>query len=342
MVILTNCLTEKADEGCLKIANNLIKRIKVQAPETTVLSYEKRTVQSDLHMGLNKLFLNPGLFRFLRRKKQPVLYIPFSSNTKASIIRTWILSRFSGCEIYVLFVLRHPMGRIFQKMLQWSGARVITLSRESYLYFHYTLKNDTYRIRAGIDVKKYVPVDSERKAQLRKMYRIGEQEKVLLHVGHLKEGRNIGLLLQAPAEYRLVLVVSTLQQQDLQLRRQLESRPNTLILDTYQEHIEQIYQLSDIYVFPVQEAGNCIDVPVSALEAAACGIPVAATCYGELKELLDKDGFYPITSFDTASFSSLLHRVCEEKCSGRQSVQEYSWDLAVNNLLQYLQEKRNK
>ena len=336
MVILTNCLNEKSDEGCLNVANSLIKRMKAQSPETTVISYENRTAQSDLHMELNKLFGNPGLFRFLKKKKQPVLYIPFSSNTTASIVRTWMLALFSGCKIYVLFVLRHPMNGIFRKILQWSKATIITLSQESYQFFQSELKNETRRIKAGVDVQKFVPVEPERKVQLRKRYGIGEHEKVLLHVGHLKEGRNLRALLNTPDDYRLILVISTLQEQDQQLRQQLQLRPNTLILDTYQEHIEQIYQISDVYVFPVLQAGNCIDVPLSALEAAACGIPVVATDYGELKELMNKDGFVPITSFDAEPFGALLDRVCQEKTSGRQSVLEYDWNVAVKKLLECL------
>ena len=96
MVILTNCLTEQADEGCLKVANSLTRRIKKKCPSTTVVSYQRKPAESDHHLKLNKLFLNPALFSLLRRIGEPVLYIPFSSCTKATALRIFVLSLLGG------------------------------------------------------------------------------------------------------------------------------------------------------------------------------------------------------------------------------------------------------
>ena len=166
MIVLTDCLTYKADEGCLKIANSLIKRMKEHIPGTVVLSYENQTELSDCHMELNKLFLNPRLFRFLRKKKQPVLYIPFSSNTRASVIRTWVLSK-CCTKVYALYALRHPMDGLSKWLLQRSGAEILTLSRESHRFFSSNLTNRVHRFRTGIDVEKFTPAEESRKKQIR-------------------------------------------------------------------------------------------------------------------------------------------------------------------------------
>ena len=76
MIILTNCLTDKADEGCLKVANSLIKRIRKKAPTTMVITYGESPCQGDLHLKVNKVMLNRELLMLLRKRKEPVLYIP--------------------------------------------------------------------------------------------------------------------------------------------------------------------------------------------------------------------------------------------------------------------------
>ena len=69
MIILSDCLTEKVDEGCLKIANSLTERIKSYDINTTVVSYDRTSEKSDLHLRLNKLFLNHSLLVLIRNKK---------------------------------------------------------------------------------------------------------------------------------------------------------------------------------------------------------------------------------------------------------------------------------
>lgn len=335
MIILTNCLAEKIDEGCLKVANSLIKRIKEAHPETTVISYDNRSEQSDCHIKLNKLFLNRRLFAILNSKQEKVLYIPFSSNTRASVIRTWVLSVFCRNRIDVLFVLQHPMDRFMKKMLQFSGARVITLSRSACSFFGKEVGCEALYLKTGVDTQKFRPVSQEEKAAIRRKYGIGESEKVVLHVGHLKEGRNVGRLLEIGEEYRVILVASTLtrNERDDHLRAALEERPNIRIIDTYVERIQELYQLADVYFFPVLEQGNCIDAPLSALEAAACNLPVVATPYGELKELMGKEGFYELTSFEQERLKELLQRALEEKGETRSHILEYDWTFAAETLL---------
>jgi len=47
--------------------------------------------------------------------------------------------------------------------------------------------------------------------------------------------------------------------------------------------------LSDIYVFPVIEPNACIDLPLSILEARACGIPCVCTNFGSISHFLGND-----------------------------------------------------
>lgn len=335
MVILTNCLSESPDEGCLKVASSLSKRIKKRCPSTTIMSYDRRPAQTDCHLRLNKLFLNVRLYSILREKKEAVLYIPFSSCSKASILRTFILSRLSKVPVNVLFVGMKPISFPYKQLLRLSKANILCISRETEEYFLSFIEKKVTYLKTGVDISRFCPITEKEKRKLREDYGIEQNEKVLMHVGHLNEGRNIRSLMDVDEGFRVVLVVSTetRHEWDEDLRAELNKCPNIKIVDNYVEKIENLYRMSDIYFFPVVDSGHCIDTPLSVLEAAACGIPVVTTDYAELKELVDKEGFYRIESFDKEKINELIYKAYSERKNGRSSVMAYSWDKAVDEIL---------
>jgi len=146
----------------------------------------------------------------------------------------------------------------------------------------------------------------------------------------------VGQLLAVDQRFHAVLVTSTQtrQEQDEALRQKLLASPQVTLIDTYLPKIEEIYQLADVYLFPVTAELSCIDVPLSALEAAACGVPVVATAYGELQQLMDKDGFYRIESFAPERLNEALNRAVQEGKNPRESVLEYDWDCGAMQLME--------
>lgn len=337
MIILSDCLAEKVDEGCLKVANSLTKRLKEYDPRNIVISYQRKPQRSDLHLQLNKLFLNWSLFSAIRKANTNVLYIPFSSNTRGSVARTFMLSLYARRRVDVLFALRFPMDRLTELLLRLSGARVIALSQESYRFYKERLGKAVY-LKTGINTDKFVPAAEDKKKSLREKYAVAEGKKVLLHVGHLKYGRNIDKLLNVNSDYHVFLVVSsaTESEKDTELRKRLQVRPNTTIIDDYLENIEEVYQMADVYLFPVQESENCIDIPLSVLEAAACDVPIVTTDYGELKAFRGQKGFCYITEFDGESLNEALDRMAGMKaCGNREPVLAYDWNRSVERLMRY-------
>lgn len=335
MIILSNCLTRTADEGSLNIANSLIRRIKRAKPETTVVSYERHAAWSDMHLPINKFLLNGMLIRLIREKKEPVLYVPFPTRMLPAALRIFILSRFARRGLRTMLVMQGTMGRLAGWLIKHSGAEILTVSRSSWETYREIIGSRAVYLRTGVDTKRFAPVDEEKKAALREKYGLPQDKPIVLHVGHMNPGRNIGCMLELDESWHGVLVVSTTTAggQDMQLRRKFAEKSNIKLLDTYCPAIEEIYQLSDVYLFPVVETGHCIDVPLSALEAASCGIPVVTTAYGEMQELTEKKGFYQIESFDPAALNDLLERALAERISPRESVLEYDWNIAVEFLL---------
>lgn len=334
MVILSDCLTEKIDEGCLKVANSLTKRMKENNKGITVVSFDRKPSSSDVHMQLNKLFLNPELWKTI--KGQSVLYIPFASNTTASAVRTLVLSFATRRKINVIFVLRFPMSGLTQFLLKLSGATVIALSRDSFDFYRQHLGTKTLYLKTGIDTKKFIPVSTSQKQKLREKYGFSQDEKIVLHVGHLKGGRNVDKLAAIDSIYRLIVVVSSVTEaeKDDSIRKLLRSRPNTILIEEYIENIEELYQLSDVYAFPVEEELNCIDVPLSVLEAASCNLPVVATRYGELKEFEGYDGFEFLEAVTGECLNAAVAKMMRlSKCENRTLVMPYDWENAVRELV---------
>ena len=90
--------------------------------------------------------------------------------------------------------------------------------------------------------------------------------------------------------------------------------------------------MSDLYFFPVKEDGHCIDVPLSCLEAASCDLPVITTDFGEMKEFIDKPGFYRINDFEKDSLNGLIESVLKSgRCLTRESVLQYDWDNCISD-----------
>jgi glycosyltransferase involved in cell wall biosynthesis len=227
------------------------------------------------------------------------------------------------------------MGKLTKWLLKHSGAEVIVLSRASFDAYHRIVGDRVTYLRAGVDTAKFAPVDEQAKLRLRQEYGIAQDKRVVLHVGHLREGRNVGALCDLDPQNLGVLVLSseTKADRDLSLQQKLEQAPNVMIIDRYIANIQHIYQLADVYLFPVLAEGACIDLPLSVLEAAACGIPVVTTPYGELEALQGREGFLYPDMKDAKAFNAAIREAASwADHRSRAVAMEYDWDRAVEKL----------
>lgn len=338
MIILTNGLTDTVDEGCLKVCYSLVKRIKSKYENVSVVSYDRKSELSDMFLSINKLMLSKELISVINEKNEPVLYIPFPARPNFTALRIFILSCMAKKGLKVVLSMRQQYNFIAKVLLKISKAQFVVFSDDAYKsYCDIVSQKRVTHLKTGVDTKTFSPVSEKESRELKKKYGFDENKKVVLHVGHIKSGRNIQQLLKINPEYQVVLVGSTLtkDEQDTSLKEQLLKSDNIRIIDDYLEHIEQIYQLSDVYFFPVVQSGNCIDVPLSCLEAAACGKPVVTTLYGEMKAFHDKSGFYFIDDMEKESINKLIEKAMNLG-GNKDSVKAYDWNNAVEKLVNSL------
>ncbi len=336
MIILSNCLTETADEGCLKLANSLIKRIKNKQEDVTVITYQRESSISDIHLSINKLMLSNKLFSIIREKNDAVLYVPFSARQNFSAFRIFILSLVAKKGLHVVTTLNRPYNVFGKLLLKLSRAQLITFSREAHKSHADIVGNKrvTY-LKTGVDTEKFVPVSKDRGDALKMKYGFDTERAVVLHVGHIKHGRNVSQLMKVDDKHQVLLVSSTAtkNEQDIPLKEELRGCSNIRIIDTYIPDIEEVYQLADVYFFPVKEIANCIDVPLSCMEAASCNKPIVTTDYAEMKEFIGADSFYFIDNFEQDSVNAVLDEALTKIPNSRQQVLLYDWNNAVDYLI---------
>ena len=335
MLIISNSLSNISDEGCLKVAASLVSRIKKAAPETLVVTYDRKSELSDVHFEINKLMLSKELLSLLHKSKEEITYIPFPARTFATALRVFILSLYTRNRLKVISVMKYSTGFLSKILLRLSGAEFIVFSKEAKEFYDAIAgEKRVFYLKTGVDTQKFVPVSKEKKDELKEKYGL-DSRPVILHVGHLNRGRSVAQLMKLDKKYQILLVLSTLtkNENDTELENELRKNPNIRIIDEYIPDIEEIYQLSDVYFFPVVEQGKCIDVPLSAMEAASCNKPVITTDYGEMKQFRGMEGFYFIESFDEKDLNALIEKaLSREEAHSRSSVLDYDWNNAVMRL----------
>lgn len=336
MIIVTNCLGNTADEGGMKVCSSLARRIKAANPAVTVVSCGSEAGACDVHCPAGKFLLSRKLVKLLLKRREPVLYLPEYARTLPTAMRIFLLSLFARWRLRVLIVMRAPINRLSGMLLRLSGAEVLCLSAESREAFAAVIGQRATQVKTGVDTRRFVPVSPEEKLALRQRYGLPQDKPIVLHVGHMKEGRNIRQLMKVDDRFHVVLVVSTLtaEFEDAELRHTLQQKENLTVIDRYIPRIEEIYQAADVYLFPVEKPRHCIDVPLSALEAASCGLPVVSTPYGEMKRLLGCSGFYQLDDFDAKNINDLLETAIRRGEHGREHVLPYDWQHAVTELMQ--------
>jgi glycosyltransferase involved in cell wall biosynthesis len=131
------------------------------------------------------------------------------------------------------------------------------------------------------------------KIALREKYNFSSKDFIISHMGHLNEGRNLKTLIPLQKSgIQVIIISSSSTPEDAKGSNKLREElleTGIKIIERYIENIQEIYQLSDVYIFPVVDENSSIGMPLSVLEARACGIPVITTNYGSVRKFLDDD-----------------------------------------------------
>ncbi len=146
-----------------------------------------------------------------------------------------------------------------------------------------------FQIPPGVDCRWFRPARLDERARSRVALGINSAERVVLLVGHVRAGRNLRVLGElTSAGHVVMLVVSPRFVPDPRVADELRAAGVRLVTESLPD-IRMAYWAADIYVFPTIDSSAAVGVPLSVLEALACGVPVVTTPFDGLPDAIGRD-----------------------------------------------------
>ncbi len=295
VLLITEYLNPPYDEGIKKTVYNLFKELDDKYELCVVCRYGFEKVNIHI-IQTNPLFIDAKVKKIIRDfMPEILLYFPFASMTFASYLRFFILKKYAGRIKSIIFALQPKEISMWQNLIVKFIKPSIALTPSLLLKDSWDkLKFNNKLLPLYTDLNDFKPMDdSSNRNHLRKKYNIPLDKFVISHMGHLNDGRNLESLIPLQnAGYQIVIAGSSSTPKDSLGSDQLKQKllnSGIIIIDKYLDKISEIYQLSDLYIFPVVAKCSSIGMPLSILEARACGIPVIATEFGSTKHYLKDD-----------------------------------------------------
>ena len=268
-----------------------------------------------------------------------VVYLPVASATPASFLRARMLKRHARNAFVSMIGLQpRKYTPLLRPVLGAIAPDIVYVQAETSRAALRSFGINAGIVRAGVDADRFRPVEPAEKARLREKHGVACDAFVVLHVGHINERRNLRVLADVATMpgVQPVVVGSTSTERDAGLAESLRES-GVLVLDGYIERIEELYQLSDLYVFPVMETTGAIEMPLSVLEAMACDLPVVATRFGGLADQFrEGDGMYLAADADGLVEKMKLARRSSQ-ASTRAMVLPFTWQAVAADLFSDLE-----
>lgn len=190
------------------------------------------------------------------------------------------------------------------------------------------------RMVTGVDLDRFRPAKPGEKAALRRKWGIPADTSVVLHVGHLTEGRNLEAVLPLATRPGVtVVIVASSRRQDAsdRLEQYLRER-GVVLIQGFLADIDEIYRLADCYVFPTISTDFAIAMPLSILEAMASDLPVVAMRFGALPERFG--GVDGVLLADTpAELVEGVVRLLGDPHGTRRLSEGYSWAAVADQVV---------
>lgn len=120
---------------------------------------------------------------------------------------------------------------------------------------------------------KFSPVGRERQNELKHKFGFSTEKCLLVHVGHCSTGRGLEdmLAIHDPCIEKMVVCSGMFENGDI---AEALNENGVKVIRDYLPNVEEIYQMADVYLFPTKSAEYVISIPLSVMEALACGTPV--------------------------------------------------------------------
>ncbi len=330
------------DEGFKNASAHIAGSIAGLGHQVTVYTHEpdKAAIEA-APLPRNKLLRDKSFAAALRAERHDLLiYIPEAAATPMSMVRSSSLrSQAGGAPVVMISLQRRTYSGSGRILLRMTGPDlVLVLSSES-LSTVRSAGRPARQIPLGVDPEVFSPAAASERHHLRRRYGIGD-EKVILHVGHLRPGRNLELLEKlASSGARLALVTSSSTAADPCVRSMLESS-SIHLLNEFVENIADAYRVADGYAFPTVSETDAIEIPLSVLEAMATNLPVVAMAFGGLPDILNPGGGLFLCETEDEFVTSAREMLKLETVQTREQVLSLSWRHVAESIMTGIEAER--
>lgn len=192
-------------------------------------------------------------------------------------------------------------------------------------------------LRVGINEEKFIPVPTEEATKIKQEYGLSPNKTLVVHVGHCSAGRGLEQFAELTDDSIEKLAVISGLFEDDETKAMLE-QAGVRVLSGYLPNIEKIYQMADVYLFPTKSAEYVISIPLSVMEALACGTPVVACSnLPGLKHIKSIEKTVRIVS-DGANLNYEIQTLCEMKAAKTLLSEPISWSTSAFEALSVIKE----
>jgi glycosyltransferase involved in cell wall biosynthesis len=306
------------DEGLKNIAHQIYENLF----QSTGINLLKVNIKKIMNIGTVK-----SIFKF---KPDVIHYIPGPTNKSFVLLK--ILYIFSQCKPKIVVSATHPMfSEFIFTLLDFKPDCILTSSLD--------LKNQLNNLGInciivpnGVDTNKFQPVSSLEKKKLRSKYGLDANKFTLLHVGHLTDKRNLAAFENLAHNFQTIIVASDYINVDSEIYHKLKNS-GCYIFQGFFPEVEEFYQLSDCYLFPVKK-GDSILLPLSILEAMSCNLPVITTRFEGINTFF-QEGEGLIFVDDHCGFLNGIEMIKTKSLTinTREKVESFTWKAITQKMI---------
>ena len=328
IAMVSNALEPPPDEGIRKCAQELA--VVLAANGTSV-----HPINQSAPFAARKLLLSPDVLRTLRKQRVgAVVYVPTQSATVGSLVRSAVLRALGGARVIMLALQPRDFGRTGRALARYLRPDVLLTPSPTMLREAERSGLDAAYVQLGTDLDRFKPVSKRQKLELRRKYLLPANEPIVLHIGHAQSLRGLDWITGLGDNVVRVVVIGKSLGLDPNVHEALRSS-GVRVFEDYLPDVHEVYQLADVYAFPVRDEQSAIAAPLSVLEAMACNLPVITTPFGALPRMVSEGaGVFFVedeTQFRAAVAAAL--RMPGEDVRTREQVHSYSWAATADSVL---------
>ena len=322
ILFISDLLNPPYDEGAKVVAKKMSDQLKdiFHCSQVNILD--------------RKLYSYKAITSLIFNRSDFILYLPEASITFNSFLRAKFISMLSRKKVFLISTQPRKYNlwhKFIIPLIQPYG--LFVQSKEHAKKLESSKIKNVFINSWGVDSHKFHHVNVKTRNELRRKYKIPEEKKVYLHFGHLKDNRNFSELepLLNNKENYVLIVCSTTTKQKFDLKNKLMDMGFNFITEFIEEN-QELYQLSDYYVFPILDPMAAIESPLSVFEALACGIPVFHKSFGALDDIfLDEYSNlrYYKNSVDLNKTSFKSNHIFP--------ITDYTWEKVIRNMINQIE-----